>query len=554
MATVTAVKMRYNPKTLWFDPQGTEYGQGDYVLVETERGREVGQVVEGALEVSEAQIKKLKSSLKPVVRQLSDIDFDHLEALDARGREALPVFRELIAKHELDIKAVQVEYLFSGNKAIFYFASDVRVDFRELVRELASHFHVRVDMRQIGARDEARMVGGLAHCGEEFCCARMGCEFQSVSIRMAKEQDLPLNPAKISGACGRLMCCLRYEFEAYKDFKQRAPKKGTFVQTPLGDAKIVDLDTPREVIHLRLEGGKSLAVPLADMDCERDEKGCACKCRVSRETINRCASSSIMLALSALDRENERLEDQLLGGAGRASGSGRGRTGAGVGGGAGDTRTKRRRRRGEGAEADAASARASGIGAGTGRLGAAAAGGVDRAAAAGRGRGVAADSTRGVAGGQSPERGRRKKRVRSGGVKSGGGAVGGADGVRQSGVAGGVDESGTASSAAGTGRRRRRPNRDGQGVSRRDDQRLNDGSATGGQAADDFAGREAAARSEGPPARPRPGQRSSGVRNPRRQRSAPAPADSAGTAAPAGASGTEPQHRRRRRRSEGTTS
>lgn len=303
MATVVAVKLRYNPKVLWFDPVLGTYAEGDHVIVETERGREIGLVTDGVLEVTDQQIKELKTPLKPVIRALSESDYDHVDLLDAKGREAMPLFRELISKHGLDMKPVEVEYLFAGDKAVFYFSSDERIDFRELVRELASSLHIRVDMRQIGVRDEARMLGGLAHCGEELCCTRLGGEFQPVSIRMAKEQDLPLNPAKISGACGRLMCCLRYEFEAYKDFKSRAPKKNALIETPLGLAKVIDYNTPREMILLRFENGKSLSVPLKDFDCEADKTGCVRPCRVSREAIDRCATSGIMLALNALDKE-----------------------------------------------------------------------------------------------------------------------------------------------------------------------------------------------------------------------------------------------------------
>jgi cell fate regulator YaaT (PSP1 superfamily) len=306
--SVVAVKLRYNPKIFWFDPAKGSYQTGQHVLVDTERGREIGLVVNAALEVDEAQINALNSPLKPVVRALTDLDYDHIDALDVKGKEALPVFREMIGKHQLDMKPVAVEYLFSGDKAVFYFSSDERVDFRELVRELASYFHTRVDMRQIGVRDEARMLGGLAHCGEELCCARLGGEFQPVSIRMAKEQDLPLNPAKISGACGRLMCCLRYEFEAYKDFKGRAPKKGAIIETPLGQAKVIDFDTPREVIQMRLEDGKHLAIPLRDFDCPAGGEDCKRPCRIGHEAIESCASSGIQLALAALEREGQAIE------------------------------------------------------------------------------------------------------------------------------------------------------------------------------------------------------------------------------------------------------
>ena len=303
MQTVVAVRLRYNPKAFWFDPVLSTYQTGDHVLVDTERGREVGLVVDGALEVPAKEIKELKTPLKPVIRALSEIDFEIIDELDAKGREAMPIFRELIAKHQLDMKPVSVEYLFSGDKAVFYFSNDERVDFRDLVRDLASHFHTRIDMRQIGVRDEARILGGLAHCGEELCCARLGGEFQPVSIRIAKEQDLPLNPAKISGACGRLMCCLRYEFEAYKDFKGRAPKKGALIETPLGQAKVIDYDTPREIIQMRLEDGKQLSIPLREFDCRTDDNGRSTPCSVSKDAINRCASSSILMVMANLEQE-----------------------------------------------------------------------------------------------------------------------------------------------------------------------------------------------------------------------------------------------------------
>ena len=169
--------------------------------------------------------------------------------------------------YKLDMKPIDVEYLFAGDKVVFYFVAEERVDFRDLVKDLASRFKARIDMRQVGVRDEARMIGGLGHCGEQLCCVRFGGEFQPVSIRMAKEQDLPLNPLKISGLCGRLMCCLRYEFEAYKDYKQRAPKKGAIVETPLGLAKVSELNTPHETVGMRLEDGMRFSVPLEGMEC-----------------------------------------------------------------------------------------------------------------------------------------------------------------------------------------------------------------------------------------------------------------------------------------------
>jgi len=157
-------------------------------------------------------------------------------------------------------------------------------------------------MRQVGVRDEARMVGGLGHCGEQLCCVRFGGEFQPVSIRMAKEQDLPLNPLKISGLCGRLMCCLRYEYEAYKEYKSRAPKRGAIVETPIGLAKVADLNTPHETVDLRFEDGKRFTVPLAEMTCD---KGSGCPCCVGREALEEAGGAAAALAFSALDREAE---------------------------------------------------------------------------------------------------------------------------------------------------------------------------------------------------------------------------------------------------------
>ncbi len=299
MPTVVGVKLRFTPKQLWFDPSGTTPEVSDSVIVETERGVEFGHVTAAAHEVTEAE---LVSALKPIMRIAGPEDLAYEAELEDKEREAMPVFREVVAEYKLDMKAVDVEFLFGGDKVVFYFVAEERVDFREMVKELANRFHARIDMRQVGVRDEARMVGGLGHCGEQLCCVRFGGEFQPVSIRMAKEQDLPLNPLKISGLCGRLMCCLRYEFEAYKDFKSRAPKKGTIVETPLGLAKVSELNTPRETIGMRFEDGNRVTIPLAEMGCC---KGTGCPCSVSRESLEMAGGTGTALALAALDREEE---------------------------------------------------------------------------------------------------------------------------------------------------------------------------------------------------------------------------------------------------------
>lgn len=263
MPTVVGVRLRFS-KTLWFDPAGAEPELGDIVIVATERGTEFGTVVQ---EPHDVAADALPAPLKPLLRVATEDDMAKAAELQEKEHTAMLSFRRLVEHYRLDMKPVAVEYLLDGDKIVFYFSADERVDFRELVKDLASEFHARIDMRQVGVRDEARSVGGIGHCGQRLCCVRFGGEFQPVSIRMAKEQDLPLNPLKISGLCGRLMCCLRYEYDAYKDFKSRAPKRGAIVDTPAGTAKVAELNTPRETVRMRLEDGTSVTVGLEDMEC-----------------------------------------------------------------------------------------------------------------------------------------------------------------------------------------------------------------------------------------------------------------------------------------------
>jgi cell fate regulator YaaT (PSP1 superfamily) len=271
---------------VYIDPADVEVADDDVLVIESDRGTELGHVVEM---VGEGHTHQVDSS-SHVVRVASPEDMKVAAELHARERAAMPVYRRLVAKHGLEMKPTDVELLFDGQRAVFYFVAEDRVDFRDLVRDLAAEFHLRIDMRQIGVRDEARMIGGLGHCGEQLCCVRFGGEFQPVSIRMAKEQDLPLNPLKISGLCGRLMCCLRYEYDAYKDFKGRAPKKGAIVQVGELQAKVVELDTPRERITMRKEDGSRVTVALSDMECC---KGQGCPCSVKAEALERSMASLI---------------------------------------------------------------------------------------------------------------------------------------------------------------------------------------------------------------------------------------------------------------------
>jgi cell fate regulator YaaT (PSP1 superfamily) len=290
MPTVVGVRLRFS-KTLWFDPAGSSPAEGDRVIVETERGTELGKVVQSPHEVTDAD---LVAPLKPVVRVADEQDLLQADELAAKEHEAMIIFREMVEEQGLDMKAVDVEYLLDGERIVFYFSSDERVDFRQLVKDLATRFRSRIDMRQVGVRDEARAVGGVGHCGQMLCCVRFGGDFQPVSIRMAKEQDLPLNPLKISGLCGRLMCCLRYEFDAYKDFKSRAPKRGAIIDTPRGLAKVIDMSTPKEAITMRFEDGKTATVPLASMSCK---KGAGCPCSVNAEAMPGTGPAEVLAAM-----------------------------------------------------------------------------------------------------------------------------------------------------------------------------------------------------------------------------------------------------------------
>lgn len=273
MVRIAPVALQYNPRTLWFDPGELDLADGDAVVVRMEKGLEFGHA-RGIVDVDESELARLKSKLKPVVRKATEEDVARVDDLRQKGKEALPVFKRLAAEANKNMRPVMVEYAFDGDRAVFFFEAEERVDFRDLVRKLASELHVRVDMRQIGVRDEARMVGGIGHCGQELCCRRLGGEFCPVSIRMAKEQDLSLNPQKISGVCGRLMCCLRYEYDAYKDFKGRAPKVNAKIETPRGEAKVTSLNVPKEEVTVRIEEDgkpKQVTFPLSAMDAPAED-------------------------------------------------------------------------------------------------------------------------------------------------------------------------------------------------------------------------------------------------------------------------------------------
>ena len=252
MAKVIGVKFKNTAKVYYFAPSGKEedYKAGDGVIVETAKGIEYGKVVFPPKEVPENEITH---PLKPVMRKATEKDEATVREHDRRIPEAMEIAEEKIKARNLDMKLIGCELSFDGSKIVFYFTADGRVDFRELVKDLASRFHLRIELRQVGIRDETKMLGGIAPCGRECCCASCMPDFAKVSIKMAKVQGIHLNPAKISGLCGRLMCCLQYENEYYSDVYKKMPKLGGKVGTPEGEGVVVSNDMLKMVVKVRIE-------------------------------------------------------------------------------------------------------------------------------------------------------------------------------------------------------------------------------------------------------------------------------------------------------------
>ena len=239
MRKVIAVKFKTSLRHYYFDPGDLRLKSGEYVIVETARGVEIGLTRGGITTISDDEIV---TELKPILRKANQTDLDRDKANLAKKKESISVCKERILAHDLDMKLIDAEYTFDDTKLIFYFTSEKRVDFRELVKDLAGLFKIRIELRQIGVRDEARMLGGLGNCGRELCCKNWLQDFEPVSIKMAKVQNLSLNPNKISGCCGRLMCCLKYENDVYQELKKGLPNNGEIVDAPEGPAKVVDVN------------------------------------------------------------------------------------------------------------------------------------------------------------------------------------------------------------------------------------------------------------------------------------------------------------------------
>lgn len=247
MAEIIGVRFKPVGKTYYFDPQDFEINKGDNVIVETSRGIEYGTVVVGRKEINDDELLK---PVKPIMRPAQQEDHERYRENKKKEKEAFDICAEKIKRHGLEMKLIEVEYTFDGSKILFYFTADGRVDFRELVKDLAMVFRTRIEFRQIGVRDESKTIGSIGVCGRSLCCSKFLGEFAPVSIKMAKEQGLSLNPSKISGACGRLMCCLKYEQDTYEELLKKLPRHGALVKTPDGNGIVESVSVLKEKVKV----------------------------------------------------------------------------------------------------------------------------------------------------------------------------------------------------------------------------------------------------------------------------------------------------------------
>ncbi len=259
MTEVISVKFKDNGKEYYFDPAGHTPKIGDKVILEMQKGKEMGTVCRKKHSVSDESIVP---PLKKMLRFATKKDFERIEENHKKEAEALKICEKKVAQHKLQMKLVRVEYSFDGSRIVFFFTADGRVDFRELVKDLAAEFHTRIELRQIGVRDEAKMLGGIGICGQPYCCKQFLNDFQAVSIKMAKEQGLSLNPTKVSGSCGRLMCCLKYEQDAYEHLASFTPKSGSIVSTPEGTGTVMDVNLITGNLLVRLLNSDSLPIKI----------------------------------------------------------------------------------------------------------------------------------------------------------------------------------------------------------------------------------------------------------------------------------------------------
>lgn len=278
MVRVVGIQFNDSGKIYSFDSLDLDIKVGDGVVVETIHGKELGFAREASYDRDEEEIGR---QLKPVIRVATEYDLERYRENVIKASEASEVFKDLVAKHNLDMKLVDCAYTFDNQKLLFYFTSDGRVDFRELVKELAYIYKTRIELRQIGVRDGARMLGGLGPCGQELCCSRFLKDFDNVTIRMAKDQGLSLTPSKISGMCGRLMCCLRYEQDVYEERLKELPDLKEIVITPEGEGKVVERYAIKDEVKVQIEKNDSFEYHIFSVDDlkKKYKRGCEeCKC------------------------------------------------------------------------------------------------------------------------------------------------------------------------------------------------------------------------------------------------------------------------------------
>ncbi len=268
MAEIVGIRFKRAGRVYYFDPAGIELEVNDYAVVNTSRGQELGQVVISPKQVLASEVTK---PLKPVVRKAEPEDIARAQEFASKEEDALAKCGKLIGELNLPMKLLSAEYNLDGSSLTFFFSAAERVDFRELVRQLTNRFKIKVELRQVGPRDEAKLLGGFGRCGRPLCCMSFLSEFAPVSIKMAKEQDLPLNPMKISGVCGRLLCCLVYENKQYQIMKEKLPKEGQPVSTPMGLARVVSTNPLKETVLVELESQASVELPLSEVTIDDEQ-------------------------------------------------------------------------------------------------------------------------------------------------------------------------------------------------------------------------------------------------------------------------------------------
>ena len=308
MKTIIGVRFKKTGKIYYFDPNGLEIEKGMPVIVETAMGDEYGETVIANKEIEE---EKLTNPLKNVIRIATDKDKKMYQEYKAKEDKAMKKCEEKIKKHGLEMKLIDCEYKFDGSKLIFYFTADGRIDFRELVKDLAAIFKTRIELRQIGVRDEVKRIGGNGMCGRELCCCTFLGNFETVSIKMAKEQNISLNPSKISGNCGRLMCCLKYEDEVYTEKLKKLPNIGAIVKTPEGEGEVEALETLKEQVRVKIKNGENTIYRkygVKDIIVLKDEM----KENYNEEEIEHKKELEELEKLEKIDKEEAKNEEEYI--------------------------------------------------------------------------------------------------------------------------------------------------------------------------------------------------------------------------------------------------